>query len=79
MSDAGLLVAKPGYQWRSRTGLVRKRRYGLGPCRWKAPRVLELVDLDGLAEEGGLVLDVGGIIITTFGTTRGVCWSRFRV
>lgn len=36
-----------------------------GTCRWKAPRVLESVDLDGLAEEGGLVVDGVGFIITT--------------
>lgn len=36
-----------------------------GTCRWKAPRVPESVDLDGLAEEGGLVLDGVGFVITT--------------
>lgn len=44
----------------SETDLVRKRGARAGTCWWKVPRLLELANLDGLAEEGSLVSEEAG-------------------
>jgi len=55
MLEAGLSVAKPEQQWRLGTGIVRKREVRAETCWWKAPRISQAANLDGLAEQGVLV------------------------
>jgi len=77
MSEAGLSVAKPGYQWRLVGNVrVKTRAPSCGTCRWKTPRARESCLIDERQGKRVLVVSAPVGSPSGAGAATGGVWSH---